>query len=100
MDVATPTAAPQALAQLRRDLQGELEGLVEKRSGLARELEALDESIERIQRQVAVVEATEQLAAQERGQRSIEGGGPEAVAEVRGLGQTANRRCMYNSHEA
>jgi phage shock protein A len=83
MDVATPTAALEALAQLRRELQGELEGLVEKRSGLARELDALDKSIERMRRQVELVEAAEeQLAAQDRGQRAIEGRAPGAPAQV------------------
>jgi hypothetical protein len=55
----------EALAELRRELQGELEGLAEKRLGLERELEAVDTGIESKHRMMELVEATEeQLAAQ------------------------------------
>jgi hypothetical protein len=85
MDVPTSTTGLEALAELRRELQGELEGLVERRSGLERELEGLDKDIESKRRMLELVEATEeQLAAQGGGQRSTEGDGPGASTQVRG----------------
>jgi phage shock protein A len=73
MEVPTPTSGPEALAQLRRELQDELEGLVQKRSGLEDELEALGKDIESTRRQLQLLEATEEeLAAQGRGERAIE----------------------------
>jgi predicted nucleic acid-binding Zn-ribbon protein len=84
MDVARSTIVVQALAELRRDLQDELKELLEKRSGLERELKALDKHVEFKRRQLELVEDTEeQLVAQGPGQRGTEGDGPEASSQVR-----------------
>jgi hypothetical protein len=75
-----------SLAQLRRELEGVLMGLVEKRSGLEGGPEVLDKDIESTRRQLELVQATaEHLAAQGRGQRAIERGGPGASTQVRGV---------------
>jgi phage shock protein A len=82
----------EALAELREWLRGGLEsletersGLEEERSGLDQKLEALIEKIESKRRQLELVEATEeQLAAQERDQRALQGKGPGASTQVRG----------------
>jgi phage shock protein A len=83
MEVLTPTAGLEALAELWQELEGELEELHEKRSGLERELEALDKDIESKRRMLELVEATEaQLAALS--QPDLEGGEPGASTQVRG----------------
>jgi hypothetical protein len=66
---------PEALAKLRRELEGELEGLARKRS-VGTEVEALDKDIESTHRQLELLEVTEeQLAAQGLlGQPAIEAG--------------------------
>jgi hypothetical protein len=85
MEVATASSVLEALADLRRGLEGELEALAEKRTGLERELEALDKDIESKHRMLGLVETTkEQLAAQGRGQPDVEGDGPGASTQVRG----------------
>jgi hypothetical protein len=80
-----PASVLEELAQLRRrELQGELGGLVEKRSGLERELEALGKDIESKLRMLELVEATEeQVVAQGQEQRAIEEQGPGASSHVR-----------------
>jgi hypothetical protein len=83
MEVLTPGPVLKTLAELRRELQGELEGLVEKRSGLEMELEALDKDIESKRRMLELVESTEkQLAAPSK--PDLEGDGPGASTQVRG----------------
>jgi hypothetical protein len=75
MEVPTPPGVLAVVAYLRQKLWRELEGLVGKRSGLLREVEALDKEIETKRRMMELVEATEeQLVDQERGQQAIEGG--------------------------
>jgi hypothetical protein len=72
-----------ALGKLRSELQGRLGRLVERRSGLYKELQgldrklqALDKEIESQQRQVELVEATErQMGDQVGGQSDLEGDG-------------------------
>jgi hypothetical protein len=88
MHASVPANVLEALAQLRREVEDELKGLAEKRSGLASELEALDKDIEARQRQLDMVEATErQLAGQGRGQRGLEGGAAGASTQVRDFSQ-------------
>jgi hypothetical protein len=85
MEVLTPTSVLEALADLRRELQGELGALVQKRTGLERELETLDKDIESKRRMLELVEATEeQLATQGQGHQDLEGRGPRASTQVRG----------------
>jgi hypothetical protein len=68
MDVPVPESALSALGTLRTELQGELAGLVERRSGLEQELQALSLEIESKQGALELVEASErQLVGQERG---------------------------------
>jgi phage shock protein A len=85
MEVPTPPSVLETLARLRYELQLELAGLAERRSGLEDELEALGHKIEATRRQLELVEATEeQLAAQGRGQRAIEQGGAGGSTQVSG----------------
>jgi hypothetical protein len=87
MDVPVPDSLRSALGELRKELQGELGALVERRSGLEIEMQALDQEIETKQRALELVEATErQLAGQGRGQPDVEGAGPGASTQVRGSG--------------
>jgi chromosome segregation ATPase len=84
MDLPTPSNGLEALAKLGRELAFELDGLAAKRSGLARELEALDKDVESTRRMLELVEATRrQLAAQERRQQAIERGGAPPSTQVR-----------------
>jgi hypothetical protein len=72
------------LAKLWAELQGELGELLGRRSAPEGKEDVLDEEIENKRRELELVEATEeQLAAQEGGQRAIEGNGPGASTEVR-----------------
>jgi hypothetical protein len=85
MEAPVPDTVLSALDELRRKLRGELEGLVEKRSGLEQELKGLGEAIEAKQRMLELLEATErQLAGQGRGQPDLQAGGPAASTQVRG----------------
>jgi hypothetical protein len=80
MDLPVPASVLSELGELRRVLQGELRGLVEKRGGLEGELQMLGKEIESKQRALELVEATErQLASQGRGEPELEG-----QAQVRG----------------
>jgi predicted nucleic acid-binding Zn-ribbon protein len=85
MELPVPENVLSALGELRVELRGELEALVQKQSGLETELQALGKEIESKQRALQAVEATErQLAGQGRGQSEYEGG-PGASTQVRGL---------------
>jgi hypothetical protein len=87
MDVVPPISVREALAKLRQKLQGKLEGLVEKRSGLERELEVLGKDIESTRRMLELVETTEeQLAAQGQEHRAVEEQGPGPSTQVRAWG--------------
>jgi hypothetical protein len=80
MAAPVPQSVRSALTKLRKDLKHELAGLVERRSGLERELQAVGLDIESKQRALELVEASErQLEGQAGGQ-----GGSEAGAQVRG----------------
>jgi hypothetical protein len=90
MDVPVPASVLSELVELRSELQGELEGLVEKRTGLEAELQAVGKEIEAKQRALELVEATEkQLADQGRGQQGLDGSEPGASAQVRGQAEIA-----------
>jgi predicted RNase H-like nuclease (RuvC/YqgF family) len=92
MDVPVPTRALEALAELREELEGELDALEERRSELERELEGLSKDIESKRRMLELLETTaeDQLAAQGREEQgAMEGDGPGASTEVRGLDQPA-----------
>jgi hypothetical protein len=87
MEVPTLTSVLETLARLRRELQGELEKLVEKRSELELEPE-LDVMIESTRRQLELVQTTEeQLAAQAsaQAQPAAEEGGPGESTQIRSL---------------
>jgi hypothetical protein len=75
------------LGELRRKLQGQIGELVEQRSGLEGQLQALDKQIDSRRRMLELVEATEsQFAGPGPGQPDVEGGEPGAsTQEVRGL---------------
>jgi hypothetical protein len=84
-DEDEPAILLSELGELRRELQGELEGLVEKRSEVEEELQALGKEIEAKQRELGLVKATvQQLVAQELRQQELEGDGPGASKQVRG----------------
>jgi hypothetical protein len=90
MDVIDPTGELEALTKLQQELQDELEGLVEKQWALESQLEVFGKGIESTRRQLELVTATkEQLAAQGREQRAIEGGGSGASTQVRGSAKLA-----------
>jgi hypothetical protein len=75
---------PSALGELRRELQGELEELVKRRSGLERQLQTLRKEIESKQRALELVEATErQWAGQRQGQPHVEGLATGVSTQVR-----------------
>jgi chromosome segregation ATPase len=83
MDVPVPETVLSALGGLRRELQGQLEALVQRRSELETEVQALGKEIESKQYALEVVEATErQLAGQRRGQPEYEGREPGASMQV------------------
>jgi hypothetical protein len=70
-----------ALGELRGSLHGELQRLLEKKSGLEGELQAVGQEIESKQRALELVKATErQLAGQGRAQPDV--GGEELVSTV------------------
>jgi predicted component of type VI protein secretion system len=78
MEVRTTDIGLEALAELRRELQGELEGLLEKLKGLGRDIESK-------RRMLELVKATEeQLAAQGRVQQAVDGEASGANTQVRG----------------
>jgi hypothetical protein len=71
-----PASALSELGEVRRELQGELEKLVETRAGLEGELHALGKEDEAKQREIELVEATErQLAGQGAGAAKLAGAG-------------------------
>jgi hypothetical protein len=81
MDVPAPGTTVEGLGELRRKLQGELEGLERQLLTLTKEIEAKKCALE-------LVEVTErQMAVQGRGQPDLEGAGPEASTQVRGSSQ-------------
>jgi hypothetical protein len=74
MEVPASSTVLSALAELRKELQGELAGLVETRSELEGELQAVSVEIESKQRALELVEATQrQLAGQGCGRSGIAG---------------------------
>jgi hypothetical protein len=82
--VPEPDSVFSELAELRRELQEKLQWLVEKRPGLERELQALDEQVDYTRRQLELLEATErQLEGQGRGQPGMEGGASGPSTQVR-----------------
>jgi phage shock protein A len=85
MEVPMIGTVHEELARLHRELEGEVKQVVEKRSGLERELEALDQDLMSKRRMLELVKSTqEQLEALERMRRDVEGGGPGASTQVRG----------------
>jgi chromosome segregation ATPase len=95
MEVATPTSVLKTLAELRRELQGELEGLAEKRSRLERELGVVDKDIEAKRRMLELVEATEEQLEAQRREQPEDGLG--ASTQVRGSAmklQYIKRACV------
>jgi DNA repair exonuclease SbcCD ATPase subunit len=87
-----PASVLEALAKLRRELQGELEGL-------ERELEALDKSVKAKRRMLELVRDTEeQLAVQGRGQRPV-AWTTGASAQVRGSAKLQSNAmwCSYGT---
>jgi hypothetical protein len=86
VDVSLSDDALAALDKLRIKLQGELEELMAKRSGLETELKALSNEIEFRQRAVELLKATEgRLVAQGPEHQSLEGAGsPGTITQVRG----------------
>jgi hypothetical protein len=85
MDVPVPESVLSALGKLRRELQGGVAGLVERRSGLEQELQALCIEIESKTRALELVEATErQLADQGGGEGVTEEDDTGASVQVRG----------------
>jgi hypothetical protein len=85
MDGPAPNSTGEGTGELRRKLQGDLEGLKERRSGLERELEAVDKEIEAKQCALELVEVNKkQLAVQGRGQPHVEGSEQRASTQVRG----------------
>jgi hypothetical protein len=73
------------LGELRTELQGELEGLRERRPAINHEVQALIKDTEDRERALALVEAIEgQLAGESQGQPDLQGGGPWASTQVRG----------------
>jgi hypothetical protein len=96
MDVSVPAGVLESLRKLRVELLVEAQALVVRRSGLLKELQAVGKIIESRRRMLELVEATErQLAAQQRGRRAIEGGGPGAGTQVR-----AWASCRISGHVA
>jgi predicted nucleic acid-binding Zn-ribbon protein len=85
MDVPEPESVISTLGDLRRELQGELEGLKEKRSRLEGELQALSKEIEAKQCELELVAATErEMTAQGREQPDDEDSAPGESTQVRG----------------
>jgi hypothetical protein len=101
MDASAPASVLSELGELRRELQGELKGLVEERGlgelrrakqgeleergELEQELQALSKEIESKQRELELMEATErQIGEPGRGQPATEGvGEAQASTQVR-----------------
>jgi hypothetical protein len=86
MEVPVPQSAVSALGELRRELQGELQGIVARQaqSGQEGEPHALSKEIESKQRALDLVEATELQLAE---QPDLEGEESGASTQVRALAQ-------------
>jgi hypothetical protein len=88
MNVPVPAGVLPVMGELRGQLLRELGELVEKRTGLEGELQAVDKEIDSKQRALQLLNATQgQWVEQERAQPDVKGGGPGASTQVRALPQ-------------
>jgi Ribonuclease G/E len=86
MDLPVPDRVHSAVRKLRKELEGEVQGLIVRRAGLERELQEVVKDLDSRQRMLELVKATEtQLAGQGPGQRDVEGGRSGGGTQVRGF---------------